>query len=151
MSRHANTIKCADRAPLSSTCARARGAAPGTNGPGWRAPHPSPRPETWPNSVQHALVVAKIVVDLVHGFYDGELPDLDCIDENRSDEKRGIYRDGGHLSRSSGAEHLVGYAYFGMLYGKSPALLEEYKPGDVPPKLDRRMREAAWRVICTMP
>lgn len=106
--------------------------------------------ETYPGKI-HIIPASPIVVELVRGFYEGELPDLDCVDEDRSLDRNGIYRDGGHLSRTSGTEHLVGYAYFGTLYKKSPALLEGYAPGGVPPKLDKRMREAAWRAITASP
>lgn len=91
------------------------------------------------------------VVELIEQFYKGELPNLDCIDEKSSGGKNGIYRDGGHLSRSSGIGHLVGYVYYGMIYRRSPALIKNYKPGNIPADFDRRMREAAWKAIVDHP
>ena len=91
------------------------------------------------------------VVDLIRQYLDGEIEYLDCVDEKSQKGKKGIYRDGGHLSRASGVEHLVGYLYYGMLYGKSPAKIEGYMPSGIPPAFDRRMREAAWNAIVKSP
>ncbi|MEM9478767.1 MAG: hypothetical protein AAGA58_03800 [Verrucomicrobiota bacterium] len=91
------------------------------------------------------------VVDLIGQYLDGKIESLDCVDEKSQNGKKGIYRDGGHLSRASGIEHLVGYVYYGMLYKKSPALIESYVPEGVPAEFDRQMRAAAWRAIVDSP
>ncbi len=91
------------------------------------------------------------VVDLIGRYYAGKVPDLDCVDEKSKGGKKGVYRDGGHLSRVSGAEWLVGYVYYGMLYKKSPQLIEGFTPKNVPPRLDKTMREVAWKAIIESP
>jgi hypothetical protein len=91
------------------------------------------------------------VVDLIHRHHDGKAPDFDCIDEKSQGGKKGVYRDGGHLSRNSGTEWLVGYLYYGMLYRKSPQLIENFTPDGVPQRLDRTLREIAWKAITTSP
>jgi hypothetical protein len=91
------------------------------------------------------------VVELIHRFLDGRVPHFDCIDERSQGGKRGVYRDGGHLSRDSGTEWLVGYLYYGMLYRKSPELIGDFTPDGVPERLDRTLREIAWQAITTSP
>ncbi len=74
------------------------------------------------------------------------------IDENRGRaSKRGIYRDGGHLSRTSGIEQLAGYMYFGMLYRRSPETIADYVPEGIPERVDRIMRRVAWEAIVESP
>ncbi|MFP6878296.1 MAG: hypothetical protein VCA37_15815 [Roseibacillus sp.] len=91
------------------------------------------------------------VIDLIERFYAGKVPDFDCVDEKSNGGKRGVYRDGGHLSRSSGTEWLVGYLYYGMLYKKSPELIKGFHPKGVPPGLDKTLREVAWKAITESP
>ena len=81
----------------------------------------------------------------------GEVAHFTCIDEARRDNEIGFYRDGGHLSRTSGIEHLVGYGYFAMLYRRSPATVEGYAPPKVPPAFDKQMREAIWKAVVASP
>jgi beta-lactamase regulating signal transducer with metallopeptidase domain len=38
-----------------------------------------------------------------------------------------------------------------MIYRRSPALIKNYKPGNIPADFDRRMREAAWKAIVDHP
>ncbi len=97
------------------------------------------------------IPVAAALVDLMHRFAAGEVAHLTCFDEAKKDDEVGFYRDGGHLSRASGIEHLVGYAYFGMLYRRSPETVDGYVPNGVPPAFDRQMRNAAWKAITASP
>lgn len=106
--------------------------------------------EKYPGKIR-IIPASYAVVDLIGQFYEGKLPHLDCVDEKTNGGKNGIYRDGGHLSKTSGIEHLVGYLYYGMLYGKSPALIETYIPANIPLAFDRKMRVAAWKAIVTSP
>jgi hypothetical protein len=106
--------------------------------------------EKYPGKVR-IIPASLAVVDLINRFYDGKVPDLDCVDEKTSGGKKGVYRDGGHLSKTSGVEHLVGYLYYGMLYGKSPELIEGYQPQGVPTALDSLLREIAWKAIVESP
>src|SRR6185295_2417571 len=41
------------------------------------------------------------VVEMLHHYYEGRAPSLDCVSEHLGG-KKGIYRDGGHLSKASG-------------------------------------------------
>lgn len=61
--------------------------------------------------------------------------------------KRGIYRDGGHLSKVSGVEHLVGYVYYATLYRRSPVLIKGGPPKGIPAEIDRQLREIAWQAV----
>ncbi|MEM0898142.1 MAG: hypothetical protein AAGJ79_14790 [Verrucomicrobiota bacterium] len=106
--------------------------------------------EKYPGKVR-IIPASYAVVDLIGQFLDGKIGSFDCVDEKSQNGKKGIYRDGGHLSRSSGIEHLVGYLYYGMLYKKSPEKIEGYKPEGVPSAFDRQMREAAWKAIVESP
>jgi hypothetical protein len=99
----------------------------------------------------HIIPAGAAVVDLIGRYYDGKVPDLDCVDEKTNGGKKGVYRDGGHLSRASGSEWLVGYIYYGMLYKKSPQLIEGLEPEGVPSRLDETMREVAWKAITSSP
>ena len=90
------------------------------------------------------------VVEMLHRYYAQELPGFDCVSEHLGG-KCGIFRDGGHLSRSSGLEWLDGYVYFGMLYGKSPELITGWQPPNVHHEVDRAMRQAAWKAITNSP
>jgi len=90
------------------------------------------------------------VVEMLHHYFAGKLTGFDCVSEHLGG-KRGIYRDGGHLSAAGGMEHLVGYVYFGMLYRRSPAQITNYHPAGVDPAVDRLMREAAWKAIIESP
>jgi len=106
--------------------------------------------ETYPGKVQ-VIPVSAALVDLMQQFADGKIEHLTCIDEAKRDGEVGFYRDGGHLSRSSGVEHLVGYGYFSMLYRRSPATVEGYSPQGVPPAFDRQMRAAIWKAVVESP
>lgn len=99
--------------------------------------------ERYPSKVR-IIPAGAAVVDLIERYYSGSVPDLDCIDERSQGGSKGIYRDGGHLSRNSGAEWLVGYLYYGMLYKRSPELIEGFQPEGVPSRFDAVMREVAW-------
>jgi hypothetical protein len=90
------------------------------------------------------------VMRVVEAYFDGKLPELDCVSEHLGG-KNGIYRDGGHLSRVSGMELLDGYIYYSVLYQRSPALLKDYKPEGTAPNVDRVLREAAWQAAITHP
>jgi hypothetical protein len=91
------------------------------------------------------------VVDLIGRHLDGKVPDFDCIDEKTNGGKKGVYRDGGHLSRTSGTEWLVGYVYYGMLYRRSPQLIENFEPDGVPARLDATLRDVAWKAVTSSP
>ena len=106
--------------------------------------------EKYPGKVR-IIPASYAVVDLIQQFCNGKIADFDCIDERSQSGKRGVYRDGGHLSRDSGIEQLCGYLYYGMLYEKSPLLIEGYQPPNIPPALDKAMREAAWKAIIGSP
>jgi hypothetical protein len=90
------------------------------------------------------------VVEMLHRYYDGALPDLDCVSENLGG-KCGIYRDGGHLSKASGMEWLDGYVYFATLYGESPERIKGWRPQGVPENMDKAMRQAAWKAVIASP
>ena len=90
------------------------------------------------------------VVEMLHHYYAGRLPGFDCVSEHLGGN-RGIYRDGGHLSGASGMEHLVGYAYFGMLYRQSPERITGYHPRGVNATVDELMRKATWNAIIHSP
>jgi hypothetical protein len=104
----------------------------------------------YPDKVR-VIPAGPAVVDLIHRYLNGEVPDFDCIDEMSEGGRKGVYRDGGHLSRNSGTEWLVGYLYYGMLYRKSPQLIENFAPEGVPKRLDKTLREIAWKAITTSP
>lgn len=90
------------------------------------------------------------VVAMHHLYHEGKLPGFDCVSEHLGGTK-GIYRDGGHMSRSSGMEHLIGYLYYGMLYKKSPALIKGYAPEGIPAEVDAILRDVAWKSIVSSP
>ncbi len=98
----------------------------------------------------HIIPAGAAVVEMLHNYYAGKLPGFDCVSEHLGGT-RGIYRDGGHLSQASGMEWLVGYMYYGMLYGKSPALIAGLQPDGVDPVVDAAMRKAAWNAIIHSP
>jgi hypothetical protein len=98
----------------------------------------------------HIIPAGAAVVEMLHHYYSGELQGFDCISEHLGG-KKGVYRDGGHLSSTSGMEYLVGYIYYGMLYRKSPTLISGYHPATIDPKLDQLMREASWKAITLSP
>ena len=106
--------------------------------------------EKYPGKVR-VIPVSAALVDLMQQYAAGEIPHLTCIDEARREDEVGFYRDGGHLSRTSGIEHLVGYGYFAMLYQRSPATVDGYVPPNVPPAFDKQMREAIWRAVVASP
>lgn len=105
--------------------------------------------EKYPGKV-HIIPAGRAVVTMLHHYYAGELPGFDCVSEHLGG-KVGIYRDGGHLSTSGGMQYLVGYAYYGMLYKKSPALITDYHPEGVNPKVDALIRDAVWQAIIHSP
>jgi hypothetical protein len=105
--------------------------------------------EKYPGQV-HIIPAGAAVVDMLHRYHEGRLPGFDCASEHLGGTK-GIYRDGGHLSRESGMEWLVGYLYYGTLYRKSPVLIEGLSPPNVHSEVDRAMREAAWKAIISSP
>ncbi len=94
----------------------------------------------------HVLPAAPAVVEMIHHYYAGELPGFDCISENLGG-KKGVYRDGGHLSWQSGMDQIVGYVYYGVLYRESPEKVTKYHPQGLDPTVDRLMRKAAWNAI----
>jgi hypothetical protein len=98
----------------------------------------------------HFIPAAAAVLEMNRHYFAGELPGLDCLSEHLGG-KRGIYKDGGHLSSSSGLDQIVGYVYFGVLYRQSPARVTAYHPAGVDPTVDRLMREAAWNAIIHSP
>jgi hypothetical protein len=98
----------------------------------------------------HIIPAADAVVEMVKHYFAGELPDLDCLSEHLGG-KRGIYRDGGHLSSSSGLDQIVGFCYFAMLYRQSPERVTAYQPKGVDPVTDRFMRRAAWNAVTHSP
>jgi hypothetical protein len=98
----------------------------------------------------HIIPTGPAVVELIRRYYADELPGFDCVSENLGG-KRGIYRDGGHLSRISGAEHLVGYVYYATIYGRSPALIKGTSPKGIPTAIDRQLREIAWEAVTQSP
>ena len=106
--------------------------------------------EKYPGKVR-VIPVSAALVDLMRKFADGRIEHLTCIDEAKREGEIGFYRDGGHLSRASGIEHLVGYGYFSMLYRRSPATVNEYSPPKVPPAFDKQMREAIWKAVVASP
>ncbi len=99
----------------------------------------------------HIIPVSAALVDLMQQFAAGKIEHLTCIDEAKRDDEVGFYRDGGHLSRTSGIEHLVGYGYFSMLYRRSPATVEGYAPEKVPSAFDQQMRAAIWKAVVDSP
>lgn len=105
--------------------------------------------QKYPGKV-HLIPAGGAVVDILHRYYSGQLPQLDCVSENLGGTK-GIYRDGGHLSRDSGMEWLVGYLYYGMLYQRSPQGIEGLHPAGVAPEVDAALRDAAWKAIISSP
>lgn len=109
-----------------------------------------PLQRKYPGKV-HVIPAGEAVVDLIQRFFRGEVPDLDCFDEKAHGGKRGIFRDGSHLSQDSGAEWLVGYLYYGMLYRQSPQLIEDFLPENVPARLDQTFRQIAWKAITESP
>lgn len=107
--------------------------------------------EKYPGKV-HMIPAGEAVMKMIRLYHDGKLPEFDCIDEDRGRAgKRGIYRDGGHLSRTSGIEQLVGYMYFGMLYRRSPETIADYAPEGISERVDRIMRRVAWEAIVESP
>ena len=106
--------------------------------------------EKYPGKVR-VIPVAVALVDLIGKFAEGEVAHLSCIDEAGRSGEVGFYRDGGHLSKASGIEHLVGYGYFALLYRRSPATVEGYRPKGVPEEFDRQMREAIWKAVVSSP
>ena len=99
----------------------------------------------------YIIPAGSAVVDLIQRFFKGEVPDLDCFDEKAHGGKRGIFRDGSHLSQVSGTEWLIGYLYYGMLYRQSPQLIKDFLPESVPARLDQTLRETAWNAIIESP
>jgi len=104
----------------------------------------------YPDKV-HIIPAGSAVVALIQRFFKKEVPDLDCFDEKADGGKRGIFRDGSHLSLVSGTEWLIGYLYYGMLYRKSPQLIKNFLPEGVPNRLDQTLREIAWKTIIESP
>ena len=107
--------------------------------------------EKYPGKVR--IIPASVaVVEMIRRFHVGDIPEFDCIDEDRGrGGKRGIYRDGGHLSSTSGMEQLMGYVYFGMLYEQNPETITNYRPNGISERLDETMRAVAWKAITTGP
>ncbi len=98
----------------------------------------------------HIAPAGAAVVEMLHHYFAGKLTGFDCVSENLGGTK-GIYRDGGHLSKESGMEWLVGYLYYGMLYQRSPQLIEGFLPPGVSKEVDPLLRVAAWNAIKTSP
>ena len=101
--------------------------------------------QRYPGKVQ-IIPAGPAVVELVRRYYAGKLPGFDCVSENMGGS-RGVYRDGGHLSRTSGAEHLLGYVYYAALYQRSPALIQSDPPEGVASTVDSQLREIAWQAV----
>ncbi len=106
--------------------------------------------EKYPGKVR-VIPVSAALGDFMRQFAAGEIAHLTCIDEAKRESEIGFYRDGGHLSRTSGVEHLVGYGYFSMLYRRSPATVDGYEPPNVPPAFDKQMRQAIWKAVVASP
>ena len=104
--------------------------------------------ERYPGKV-HIIPAGAAVLEMLHHYYAGRLPGYDCVNEKLGG-KRGIYSDGGHLSKN-GMEQLVGYLYYGMLYRQSPERISNYKPAGIDPTVDQLMRKAAWNAITHSP
>jgi hypothetical protein len=98
----------------------------------------------------HFIPAALAVMEMERHYFAGRLATLDCISESLGG-KRGIYRDGGHLSNASGLDQIVGYVYFGVLYRQSPERVTNYKPAGVDVTLDKLMRQAAWNAVIHSP
>ncbi|MGB0580924.1 MAG: EF-hand domain-containing protein [Limisphaerales bacterium] len=96
------------------------------------------------------IPAGRAVVELIRRYHAGALPGFDCVSENMGGT-RGIYRDGGHLSRTSGAEHLLGYVYYASLYRRSPALINSKAPKNIPDEIDKQLREIAWQAAVESP
>lgn len=90
------------------------------------------------------------VCEMIHRYYDGRLPEFDCVSEHLGGTC-GIFRDGGHLSKVSGLEWLDGYVYFAALYGRSPESIRDWRPQGVAENVDQAMRQAAWKAVCSSP
>jgi hypothetical protein len=98
----------------------------------------------------HVIPAGAAVVQMIHHYYDGKTPELDCVSEHLGGS-HGILKDGGHLSKASGMDWLLGYVYYGMLYHRSPQLIEGFQPPDVSAKFDTLMRDAAWKAVISSP
>jgi len=105
--------------------------------------------EKYPGKV-HIIPAGAAVVEMLHHYYAGRLPGFDCVNEKLGGTC-GIYSDGGHLSKTSGMEQLVGYMYYGMLYRQSPERIVNYRPAGIDPTVDQLMRKAAWHAIAHSP
>ena len=97
----------------------------------------------------HFIPSGSAVVELIRRYYAKQVPAFDCLSENFGG-KCGIYRDGSHLSKTSGVEHLIGYVYYATLYHRSPTLIEKPTP-DIEAQLDTQLREIAWRAVIESP
>lgn len=106
--------------------------------------------KAYPGKVR-VIPAGPAVVDLMLQHLGGQLEHIDCMDEKSQGGSSGVLRDGGHLSRKSGIEHLIGYLYYGMLYRQSPELIADYTPEGIPAEFDQHMREVAWRAIVESP
>jgi hypothetical protein len=99
----------------------------------------------------HVIPCSDGVVSILRMYLEGKLPQFDCVSEHVGGNK-GIYRDGGHLSSNSGIEYLAGYIYYGMLYQRSPELIEGFVPRHrMPAELDRLYRKIAWQSVTQSP
>jgi hypothetical protein len=96
------------------------------------------------------IPAGEAVLRVLRHYFAGELPGFDCVSEHLGG-KRGIYRDGGHLSGTSGMDQIVGYTYFSLLYRKSPERLTEYRPTGLDPDADRLLRRTAWQAVISSP
>ena len=90
------------------------------------------------------------IVKMLHLYYDGKLPGFDTVSEHLGGAN-GIYRDGGHMSRTSGTGHLIGYCYFAALYKRSPQTIQGYQPEGIPPEVDAILRRVAWEAVTQSP
>jgi hypothetical protein len=98
----------------------------------------------------HVLPCGDAVLRMLHLYFQKQLPDFDCVSENLGG-KKGIYRDGGHLSTNSGMGQLAGYVYYATLYKRSPELIEGGRPEGVSDGIDRIMRKVAWLSVINSP
>lgn len=98
----------------------------------------------------HFIPAGPAIVELTRRYLAGEIPGFDCLSEHFGGE-RGIFRDGSHLSKHSGAERLLGYVYFSVLYRRSPTHISGNLSEDVSDATDRQLRQIAWQVVVASP
>jgi hypothetical protein len=98
----------------------------------------------------HLIPCGAAVVEMVRLYYAKELSGFDCVAQHLGG-KKGVYRDGSHVSDDSGMDYLLGYLYYGTLYRKSPELIKGFAPAKLDPAIDQIMRKVAWQAIIRSP